>query len=133
MRSLRADLSAERQRRTLHRQFGEQPIAKGEHSLRAPRPINSGGGFQIVGFGPDREAALISRLMQRQVLGCVRWPEHLHLVQVQELIARQLYPHKAGRLIGKLDAQRLVVAEAIERAAVMAIDGRPTMAIIGQA
>ncbi len=61
----------------------------------------------------------------------VRRAEDLHFVQMQVVVARQLNPDKAGGRIGQQDGQRLVVAEAIEEAAVMEIDVRPATAIIG--
>ena len=112
-------------------QFGEQPLAKDEHSLRTPRPINCYGGFRMVGLGPDGKAALIGRLVQRKVLCRIRWPKHFHLVQMQVVVTWQLNPNKAGRLIGKLDSQRLVIAEAKEDVAVVPIDGGPASGVVG--
>ena len=113
------------------RQFGEQPITKGEHSRCAPRPIDIRNRLLGVGLGPDREAALVSRLVQREILCHVRRSKHFHLVQMQVVVARQLNPHKSGRLICKQDGQRLTVAEAIERPTVMLIDSRPSTRIVG--
>src|ERR1022692_3156738 len=52
---------------------------------------------------------------------------------MQVVVVWQLNPNETSRLIGELSGQRLVVPEAVEDGAVVAIDGRPTAAIIGQA
>ena len=130
---LRADLSADARAEPCSGSSASSRSQKASTSFVRRGQSIAGGGFLIMGLGPDREAALVGRLVQCEVLGRVRRPEYFHLVQMQVVVARQLNPHKAGRLIGELDGQRLVVAEAIEGAAVMAIDGRPTAAIVGQA
>ena len=68
--------------------------------------------------------------VQGEVLCRIRRPEHLDLLEMQEVVPRQLNANEPRRLIGELNGQRLVVPEAIEQRAVMLIDGAPSVPVV---
>ncbi len=82
--------------------------------------------------GPRREAALVGWPVQRQILSGVRGPEDLDFVQVQVVVARQLDSDKPGGWIRELNCQRFAISEPLKSLAVMLVNLRPPLSIVGK-
>ena len=112
------------------RELSGQAAAPRQDLARALRPVDGRLGAAV--RTPARRAALARGAVEREVDVRRCLAEDLHLVQVQELHARQLEAHEAPLSALERHGQGLVVRESIEGRAVVRVDRPPGFPVVGE-